>query len=157
MSAQNEMKSDRVIEDDEDVEGLAIELAAEEERKVAALGVFSWEGVALEPYSFSREVMYFTMVAFAGLAPMRVCAKSSGAFLGHAVFLLWLCRMEEEVLAKLRYDARGMVAAAEAWGEVHIGQAKQTQAMDVAFEILSAKDNTRAVHAPSSKGGDSGN
>jgi hypothetical protein len=143
---------------DDDVEGLAIEAAAEVERKAAAFGVLAWQGAALEPFSFSRELMYHTMTAVAGLAPMRVIAKVPQGFLAHAVFILWLCRMKGEELAGLRHDARGMVTAAESWGELHIGSALQTEAMDVAADVLTQTARTRAVHAPrSGSGGDSGN
>ncbi|MDH4474900.1 MAG: hypothetical protein QE274_00375 [Verrucomicrobiaceae bacterium] len=143
---------------DDDVEGLAIEAAAEVERKAAAFGVLAWQGVALEEFSFSRELMYHTMTAVAGLAPMRVIAKGPQGFLAHAVFILWLCRTKGEALEAMRHDARGMVAAAESWGAVHIGSNLQTEAMDLAVDILRQAEKTRAVHAPrSGSGGDSGN
>ncbi len=135
-----------------------MEAAAEVERKAAAFGVLAWQGAALEPFSFSRELMYHTMTAVAGLAPMRVIAKGPQGFLAHAVFILWLCRMKGEALEAMRHDARGMVAAAETWGAVHIGGDLQTEAMDLALDILKGKETTRAVHAPrSGSGGDSGN
>jgi hypothetical protein len=131
-----------------------IEAQAAEERQSAVLTQHAWNGRLLHPFSIRRETLYFRLRAVNDCLPLHVVRRHPEAFLSEAMIILWLCAHEPQDWQPLRGSNALMMAAIETWAEENIAREQQTQAVELALEILRLGDCTRAVPRPAERTGD---
>lgn len=139
---------------DDDIVDHAIELQAAEERQTAVLAQHAWNGRPLHPFTIRRETLYFRLRAANDALPLSVVRKHPEAFLQDAMIILWLCAHEPADWTPMRARNDLLLETIETWAEENIHRPQQTEAIDLALQILREGDTTRAVPRPSERKGD---
>lgn len=139
---------------DDDIVDHAIEVQAAEERQAAVLAQHAWNGRPLHPFTIRRETLYFRLRAANDALPLSVVRKHPEAFLQDAMIILWLCTHEPADWTPMRARNDLLLETIETWAEESIQRPQQTEAIDLALQILREGDTTRAVPRPSERKGD---
>ena len=150
------MNTDPTFEDDVIDQQLADAAAAE--RQTAVLTTHAWQGTPLQPFSIRRETLYFRLRTLNDSLPIHLVRKHPESFLQEAIILLWLCLHTPEDWNPMRGNAALLMEQIEQWADEHLTRADQMPAIEIALQILSTADSTRAISRPSDlKGDDLGN
>lgn len=139
---------------DDDILDTQIEAAATAERQDATLAAHTWNGTPLQPFSIRRETLYFRLRAVNDALPLHLVRRHPESFLHEAMIILWLCFHEPAAWAHLRSDNARMMDAVETWAEKNIARHQQSQAIELALQILREGDSTHAIPRPSDRQGD---
>jgi len=131
-----------------------IEQVAAEQRQAAVLAQHTWNARPLHPFSIRRETLYFRLRAANDALPLSVVRRHPEAFLQDAMIILWLCAHEPADWTPMRARNDLLLETIETWAEESIRRAEQTDAIDLALQILREGDTTRAVPRPSDRKGD---
>jgi len=143
---------------DDDIVGQQLAEAAAAERQTAVLSSHHWRGTTLHPFSIRRETLYFRLRALNDSLPIHLVRKHPESFLQEAIILLWLCLHTPEDWNPMRGNAALLMEQIEHWADTHLQRADQMAAIELALQILSSADSTRAITRPSDlQGEDLGN
>jgi len=132
--------------------------AAAADRQTAVLSSQQWHGTPLQPFTIRRETLYFRLRALNDSLPIHLVRKHPESFLQEAIILLWLCLHTPEDWNPMRGNAALLMEQIESWADQHLTRADQMPAIELALQILSSADSTRAIPRPSDlQGEDLGN
>lgn len=139
---------------DDDIIDTQIDAAAAVERQDSVLANHQWNGSPLHPFSIRRETLYFRLRAVNDALPLHVVRRHPEAFLHEAMIILWLCFHEPAAWDQLRSDNSRLMNVIESWAEKNIKRPQQSQAIELALQILHEGDCTHAIPRPSDRQGD---
>ena len=139
---------------DDDIIDAQIEAAAAVERQDAVLASHAWNCTPSQPFSIRRETLYFRLRAVNDALPIYVVRKHPEAFLHEAMIILWLCYHEPSAWEHLRSNNSLLINEVETWAEKNIRRNQQSQAIELALQILQEGDATHAIPRPSDRQGD---
>ena len=135
----------------DDTTGPDIEAAAEAARQAAYDATYTWLGRELFPWSIGREQLYFKLRAVSGTVPLALALQNAEAFLGDAMIVLYLCSHEPQAWRQLRSNLPLFLEAIEQWADTAIPRLQQSQAVDLAIQIVNDAKLTRAIPQPSGR------
>jgi len=117
---------------------------AETEREEAFSDVPTWNGLPLEPWSFTRESIFYSQRTSLGAPPIDAINADLTGFLADAARILWLCSMEEEEIQAVRSRPETMQRAIDQWAAEALPPEKHAPATLLALQI----HNRAAVNRP---------
>lgn len=139
--------TDRTILAD-DTADLALEDDALRQRSAAYDAAFEWQGRPLQPYSITRESLYYLLRP---PTPLQTAMRRPETFLADALIVLYLCSHTSEQWQSFRDDLPRFHAAVEAWADAHVPSSLGVEAISLSLKIINAAASTRAVARPTGK------
>jgi hypothetical protein len=139
--------SPRTILADDDAD-LAHEQAALAERTTAYDATFAWQGSPLQPYSITRESLYYLLRP---PTPLQTAMQRPETFLADALILLYLCSHTSDQWQSFRDDLPRFHREIETWADAHVPSSLGVEAIGLALKIINTAAKTKAIARPRDK------
>jgi len=117
----------------------------EQEREDAFASNPTWDGRELEPFSFARESVFYSLRRSMGSPTLAEINKDFTAFLADAARILWLCSVSKEEITALRSSPSVMQDVIDDWADAAIPPGTRESAAELALLI----HNRSTVNHPS--------